>query len=62
MMKPKQRQNLIKDKNLDRIITKVKGEAIKKSKSTSIEEVVILMDYVDRISKNLTRNHNYIKK
>ena len=47
LTKPKQRQKSSKDKNVDRILTKVKRK---------------LMDYADRISKKLTRNHNYIKK
>ena len=36
MTKPKQRQKLSKYKNVDQIITKVKGEASKKRKSTAL--------------------------
>ena len=60
--KPKQRQNSSKDKNVDQILTKCKGGISKKRKSKSLENDVRLMDYADRISKKLTRNHNYIKK
>ena len=61
MTKPKQKQNSSKDKNLDRILTKVKGEASQKRQSAALEESVRLMDFADRISKKLTRNHNHIK-
>ena len=57
MTKLKQRQNLSKDNNVNRIITKVKGEASKKRQSTALEEGVRLMENADRISKNLNRNH-----
>ena len=60
--KPKLRQKYIKDKNVDQILTKIKGEASKKRQSTALEEGVRLMDYADRIIKKLTWNHNYIKK
>ena len=62
MTKLKQRQNLSKDNNVNRIITKVKGEASKKRQSTALEEGVRLMGYADSISKNMTRNHNCINK
>ena len=41
MTKPKQRQKLSKDKNVDRILTKVKGEASKNRQSTALQEGVI---------------------
>ena len=62
MMKPKQRQKLSKGKNVYRILTKVKGELSKKRQITELEEGVILMEYADSISNNLTWNHNYINK
>ena len=62
MTKPKQRQKSSKDNNVEQIITKFKGESSKKRQITALEEVVRLMDYANRISKKLTRNHNYIKK
>ena len=62
MTKPKQRQKLSNDKNVDRILDKVQGEASKKRQSTALEEGVRLMEYADRISKKLAQNHNYIKK
>ena len=43
MTKPKKRRKLSKDKNVDQILTKVKGEAIMKRQSTALEEGVILM-------------------
>ena len=54
MMKPKQRQKLSKGKNVYRILTKVKGELSKKRQITELEEGVILMEYADSISNNLT--------
>ena len=51
-----------KDKNVDQILTKVKGGASKKRQSKALEEGVRLMDYANRISNNLTQNHNNIKK
>ena len=50
MTKPKQRRKPSKDKNVDQIITKVKGEASKKRQSTALEEGVRLMEYADRFS------------
>ena len=43
MTKPKQRQKLSNDKNVDRILDKVQGEASKKRQSTALEEGVRLM-------------------
>ena len=37
MTKPKQRRKSSKDKNVDQILTKVNGEASKKSQSTALE-------------------------
>ena len=62
ILKPKQRKKLIKDKNIDRILTKVKGETSKKRQRTALDEGVRLVGYADRISKKLTRKYNYIKK
>jgi len=62
MPKLKQRRKSSRDKNVDRIITKAKDKATKKRHSTALEEGVRLMNYADRISKKLNRNHNYIKK
>ena len=62
MTKPKQRKKSSNDNDVDQILTKVKGEASKKRKSTALEEGVRLMDYAESIRKKLTRNHNYIKK
>ena len=50
MIKPKQRQKLSKDENVDQILTKIKGEASKKRNSTALEEGVRLMEYADRFS------------
>ena len=43
MTKPKQQQKSSKDKNVDQILTKVKGEANKNRHSTALEEGVRLM-------------------
>ena len=62
MTKPKQRRKSRKDKNVDQIITKFKGEASKKRQSVALEEGVRLMNYAYMIIKKLIRNRNYIKK
>ena len=54
MTKSKQQQKSSKDKNVDRILTKVKGEAIDNRQSIALEEGMRLMDYADRIRKKLT--------
>ena len=62
MTKLKQWRKSSKDKNVDRILTKFKGEASKKRQSIFLEECMIIMDYSYRIRNKLTQNHNYINK